>query len=246
VFRTLDYQLWRSSIKEVLNSIPVKIDLEAFLKRTHVRNKSETILKNIQELTEIASRVAKPKAIYDASYVENKNEDSLDISGVRFTSRVLRINLDKVGRVFPYVVTCGRELDEIHFPSDEFIKTYYLDQIKETILVLARSYLEDCLKRDYALGRVSRMAPGTGAPEDWPIAQQEGLFSIFGGRVQVENLIGVKLTDSFLMIPTKSVSGIFFPTEISFEACQLCPRERCMGRRAPYDPDLVERYKANP
>jgi hypothetical protein len=228
---------------EVLNSIPVKLDLEAVLKRMHVRSKTETIVNNVQELIEIVRPIAKPKAIYEVSYVENKNEDSLDIGGVRFTSRVLRVNLDKVERVFPYIVTCGRELDEIDFPPDEFIKSYYLDQIKETVLISARSYLEDYLKRNYALGQLSRMAPGAGSVEDWPIAQQEGLFSIFGGRVKVENLIGVKLTDKFLMIPIKSVSGIFFPTEIRFEACQLCPRDTCMGRRAPYDPDLVKKYR---
>lgn len=228
---------------EVLNSIPTKLDLEVVLKRMHVRSKTETIVNNVQELIEIVRPIANPKAIYEVSYVENKNEDSLDIGGVRFTSRVLRVNLDKVWRVFPYVVTCGRELDEIVFPPNEFIKSYYLDQIKETVLVSARNYLEDYLKGNYRLGQVSRMAPGSGSVEDWPIEQQEGLFSIFGGRVKVENLIGVKLTDKLLMIPIKSVSGIFFPTEIKFEACQLCPRETCMERRAPYDPDLVKKYR---
>jgi hypothetical protein len=46
-----------------------------------------------------------------------------------------------------------------------------------------------------------------------------------------------------LMIPVKSVSGIFFPTEIKFESCQLCPVARCTGRRAHYDPDLEKKYR---
>jgi len=206
---------------EVLDSIPVKLDLEEVLTRMHMRNKSESVEKSIHELIEIARPIAKPKAIYEVSYVDNKNEDSLDIGGVRFTSRILRVNLDKVGKVFPYVVTCGRELDEIDFPSHDFIKDYCLDQIKETVLILARSYLEDYLRRKYALGGMSRMAPGSGSVKDWPITQQKELFSIFGN---VEDLIGVKLTDKCLMIPIKSVSGIFFPTEIKFESCQLCSR----------------------
>ena len=228
---------------EVLNNIPVKLNLEAVLKRMHMSNKNRSIINELQELIEIARPIAKPKAIYEVSYVENKSEDSVDIGGVRFTSRVLRINLDQVGRVFPYVVTCGTELDEIDFPSAEILKTYYIDQIKEAVLILARGYLEDYLKKNYALGQVSRMAPGSGSVEDWPIEQQEGLFSIFGGRVRIEDLIRVKLTDKLLMIPIKSVSGIFFPTEIRFEACQLCPRERCVGRRASYDKEIVNKYK---
>jgi len=225
---------------EVLNNIPVKLDLEAVFKQMHVRNKRESMRKSIQELIEIARPIAKPKAIYEVSYVDNKNEDSLDIGGVRFTSRVLRVNLDKVERVFPYVATCGRELDKIDFPSHGLIKSYYLDQIKETVLALARNYLEDYLRRKYALGRMSRMSPGAGSVEDWPITQQKELFSIFGNG---EDLIGVKLTNKCLMIPIKSVSGIFFPTEIKFESCQLCSREACMGRRAPYNPDLVKKYR---
>ena len=82
------------------------------------------------------------------------------------------------------------------------------------------------------------MAPGSLA--DWPITQQQQLFSLFG---DVEAKIGVRLTDSFLMLPMKSVSGVYFPTETSFESCRLCPRKVCPGRRAPYDPKLwEERY----
>ncbi|MGB2814792.1 MAG: vitamin B12 dependent-methionine synthase activation domain-containing protein [Dehalococcoidales bacterium] len=228
---------------EVLNSIPIELELEAVIKRMRLRKRNDNILGNIREMLDIAAPIARPKAVYDVSYVENKNEDSLQIGGVKFTSRVLRVNLDKVERVFPYVITCGRELEEIDIPSTDFIKGYYLDQIKETALVLARQQVESYLKKRYALGQLSRMAPGAGAEIDWPITQQMELFSIFGGREKVEELIGVRLTDTFLMVPIKSVSGIFFPTEVSFESCQLCPREQCIGRRAPYDSEAVKKYR---
>jgi predicted transcriptional regulator len=52
--------------------------------------------------------------------------------------------------------------------------------------------------------------------------------------------IGVELLSSLLMQPTKTVSGIVFPTEETFASCQLCPRQGCPNRRAPYDPDLFE------
>ena len=84
------------------------------------------------------------------------------------------------------------------------------------------------------------MSPGDGSRTVWPITQQKQLFSIFGN---VEDLIGVRLTDSMLMIPVKSVSGIFVPTEIKFETCQLCPGERCIARKAPYDPGLEKKYQ---
>ena len=228
---------------EVLNSIPIELGLEAVIKRMRLRKRSDNILGRIREMLDIARPVAKPKAVFDVAYIENKNGDSMEIGGVKFNSRVLRINLDKVERVFPYIVTCGRELDEIDIPSTDFIKGYFLDQIKETAVVLARQYVEGYLKKRYALGQLSRMAPGAGAGDDWPITQQKELFSLFGGREKVEELIGVRLTDSFLMVPIKSVSGIFFPTEIRFESCQICPREQCIGRRAPYDAEVVKKYQ---
>jgi len=224
---------------EILDNIPVKLDLEAVLKQLHLSKENKYITRIVQELIEIVCPVARPKAIYKVSYVDNKSEDSLYIEGKRFTSRILRVNLDKVERVFPYVATCGRELDEIAVPSDDFMKHYCLDTIKEMVLRAALGYLDDYLVRNYALGQMSKMHPGSLG--DWPITQQKELFSIFGN---VENLIGVKLTESYLMLPVKSVSGIYFPTEIRFESCQLCPREVCSERRASYDPDLVKKYKA--
>jgi len=41
------------------------------------------------------------------------------------------------------------------------------------------------------------------------------------------------------MIPNKSVSGLFFPTEVPFESCMVCRRPHCPGRKAPYDPDFL-------
>jgi hypothetical protein len=52
--------------------------------------------------------------------------------------------------------------------------------------------------------------------------------------------IGVVLTDSFLMIPNKSVSGIRFQTETDFRSCQVCRREVCPSRSAPFDKALWE------
>jgi len=223
---------------ELLNDIPVSLELEKVLKGLRLRNVSKYVQGTVRELIGIVQPLAKPKAIYEVSYVDNRTEDSVCIDGVKFTSHILSINLDKVERVFPYVATCGKELDEIALPSDDFMKSYYLDAIKDAVLGSARSYLKDYLISNYALGQISHMSPGS--LTDWPITQQEELFSIFGN---LEDLIGVKLTENFLMVPLKSVSGIYFPTEIEFVSCQLCPRELCSGRKAPYDPDLAQKYR---
>jgi hypothetical protein len=84
------------------------------------------------------------------------------------------------------------------------------------------------------------MSPGSLG--EWPLSQQRPLFASLG---DVAGAIGVRLSESLLMVPAKSVSGVCFPTEESFESCQLCPREDCPGRRAPYDETLYDRkYRA--
>ena len=107
----------------------------------------------------------------------------------------------------------------------------------DTLLGFSRGYLNEYLLQKYKIGKTASMQPGSGDTTVWPIEQQKELFSIFG---DVERLIGVRLTDSFLMQPNKSVSGIIFPTEIDFKSCQLCHRESCQGRSAPFDKDLWE------
>ena len=227
---------------EILKNIPFELDFDKLLSKLSLEKDSE-YTKEVESLVDSVTPVITPKAIYEVAYIQEKGEDTVNIDGVEFTSHVLRVNLDEVERVFPYIATCGKELDEVEISSDDFLARYWLDAIKEMALRKSMVYLYGYLKDQYALGKTSSMSPGSAAAEVWPIGQQKHLFSIFG---DVEKMIGVKLTESCLMIPNKSVSGVILPTEVSFRSCQLCPREGCPGRSAPYDEDLLKkRYGKN-
>ncbi len=223
---------------EVLNSIPVDLEPDKVLKFMRMRGGNQQVERMVQELVEVTRSIAKPKVVYKVSYVDDRDGDTVTIDGVRFTSRVLRINLDQVERVFPYIATCGTELEEIAVSSNDIMKSFCFEEIKIMVLRSAITYFSNHLTERYVLGKMSRMNPGS--LESWPVAQQKELFSLFGG---VEELIGVRLTKSCVMFPLKSVSGIYFPTEIRFESCQLCPREKCIGRRTPYSPELAKKYR---
>jgi len=222
---------------EILDNIPVHLDPEKISKRLHL-DKKKGFSNTAQELVELANSLIHPKAIYEVSYIDHRNEDAVDIGGVKFTSRILRVNLDKIGRVFPYIVTIGKELEGRSASFDDLLRQYCLDQIGNIVVGSTIKYLEAYLKRRYRIEQISIMSPGS--LKNWPITQQKQLFSIFGNP---EDLIGVRLTDSSLMIPKKSESGICFPTEVQFYSCQLCPRETCEGRAAPYDKNLAESYR---
>ena len=220
-----------------LENIPVSLDADMMLERIRMGGKNNSFRELFEGIIHEVLPVASPKAIYIVSYIDGRTENSVTIDGIEFQSRVLRKNLEQAERVFPYVVTAGRELETIPVESGDVMREFCLDAVKECILEEALVYLEKYLQRKFRPGNMAHMNPGS--LKDWPISQQPILFSIFG---DVEELIGVRLTKSYLMDPIKSVSGIHFPTEIDFKSCKLCTRHPCVKRRAEYDPEMAMRY----
>ena len=228
----------QESSMEILTNIPVEFDIPTLLSRLHIAEGSADAA-SVNKLLDWARPIAKPKAIYDIYYLEDRSADTVTLAGVTFCSRVLSANLSQAHRAFPFIATCGKELEVQPNITGDMMEFYWLDEIKETVLRAAFSHLKKHLVETYRLSEISHMF--TGSLEDWPLTQQKQLFSLFG---DTEKKIGVTLTDSFLMTPTKSLSGIFFPTETKYEDCQLCPREGCPGRRAAYNKDLWSKYRA--
>jgi len=222
---------------KVLDNVPFRLNLEE-VKRELRLNKKKSSSINVQELIKEAESLIRARSIYRVSYIDKKGKDIVRINGVAFSSRVLRVNLEKVERVFPYIITIGKELEDKASQSGDLLKQFYLETIGDMALYSSMQYLEKHLKSQYGLDKLANMNPGS--LKDWPITEQKLLFSLFK---DMEGQIGVKLTENMLMIPRKSISGIYFPTEVNFFSCQLCPRERCQARKAPYDKILKEKYR---
>ena len=219
---------------EILADIPFELETSALLKKAHVEPGSEDAAA-FEALLGRALVLARPKAVYKESYVTARGDATVALDGVTFTSRVLHQNLAAVERVFPYVATCGREVDQVDHAADDFLEPYWLDMIKAALLACSLRYVKDTLDRRFALGKTSAMSPGSGDATVWPIEQQRELFALLEGAT---TSIGVELTDSFLMVPNKTVSGIRFLKEVDFRSCQLCQREVCPSRSAAFDSEL--------
>ena len=152
---------------------------------------------------------------------------------------MLRDKLEEAHRVFPYVATGGMELEEWTRGIEDMLQRFWADTVAEMALREAVRVLNQHINETYHPGRSATMNPGS--LPDWPIWEQRALFKLLDDP---QKTIGVRLTDSMLMVPTKSVSGIRFPTETAFENCQMCQMPNCPGRRAPYDPTQREKYSA--
>ena len=249
----------------ILDDVPFQIDAGEVFGRLHIDARSQ-YAGEVSAIIDGARPLARPRAVYGVAFVEERGEESVLIADstreleqaleraspprrtpldgsraqqgrARFESRVLRANLDQVERVFPYVATCGPELDAIPIEAGDLFAQFCRDTIKEMALRAAISHLVAHLKQAYALETLASMNPGSGDIHVWPIEQQRELFAFFG---DLPESIGVVLTESCLMVPNKSVSGLLYPSKDGFQSCQLCHRERCPGRRAPFDPHLWE------
>ena len=220
----------------ILEKIPLALPLGEIRRQLHLKNDERwdevkilirTVLPDIQA-----------KAVYRVCYIDEKQDHVIGIDGTRFRSRVLAKNLATVERVFPFVVTIGSHYLKQMDAQEDLVVKYYLDVIGNIALSSARKFLEQSLQAGYGLEGMSFMSPGS--LPDWPLEEQRPLFALFGDG---ETPIGVSLNSSCLMIPAKSVSGIYFPTEVPFFSCQLCDRADCPGRKAAYDSKIKAEFK---
>ena len=153
----------------LLDYIPVTFDIEQISRLLMIdtdqdRERLELMLKE-------ASGIVRPKALYACAFIYEKGNDCVVIEGIKFTSRVLRVNLEGVHRCFPYIATCGIEIDEWSEPITDIIESYWADVIKQQALAQATLYLNEKMEKVYNLGKTSMMNPGS--LQDWPIEEQE-------------------------------------------------------------------------
>ncbi|MBI9046816.1 MAG: hypothetical protein JEZ06_20185 [Anaerolineaceae bacterium] len=218
----------------IFDTIPFEFDPEIFIKRLRVR-KGKKDESEFREMAAEVQKITRPKAAYRLVFIDKKGHDSISMNGITLTSRVMRVNLEKTHRIFPFIATSGQEIETWAASIDGLLKKFWADALKEAALRIAIKTISQHVRKTYELTRFSTMTPGS--IDDWPLQEQSALFDLMH---PIPDTLQVTLKSSHLMIPMKSVSGIFFPTETHFESCQLCQRERCPNRRAPYDQDLYQ------
>ena len=219
---------------DILRDIPVELDEAEVIRRLRLNRRARE--QEAGPLLDIAREALHPRAAYRVAFVDNSTDASVTVEGRRFDSHVLSKNLNGAQRIIPYVVTIGAELEN-RAGAGDVLEQYYLDSIANMAVSAARKKLGELIAARIGVPGLSTMQPGS--LPDWPIEQQSPLFDLLG---DVQGAIGVRLNESLLMTPRKSISGFFFATEETFFSCQLCTRPECPGRKAPYDEVLAREY----
>ncbi|MBW2592403.1 MAG: vitamin B12 dependent methionine synthase [Deltaproteobacteria bacterium] len=218
----------------ILDNITFKPNLENLHEQLHVPPRPAA-REAFNALAEQAAEVARPRALYGLAPIEERGDNFIVVEKIRFKSRVLAVNTQSLGRVFPFVATCGVEMQHWVDGISGMLEQFYADELKLAALRVAIRSLEKEVRHRFDTGKISQMCPGS--LKDWPIDQQSPLFDLLG---DTENAVGVTLKSSMLMVPDKSVSGFYFQNESGFASCQLCPAENCPSRKVPFDQTLYD------
>ncbi len=178
---------------------------------------------------------ARPTGVFKPCAVEPSSDGKhIRVGGMEFSSALLVKNLAEEETAWAYLASCGREIyEQARAMSDPF-ERYWVDEIMQQALSDIEVAMDAFFSANLFSGKTASMAPGSLI--EWPIQEQKPLFSLLGEGVDE---CGVTLTDTFLMLPNKSVSGLRFHNEHGYVSCKLCPREKCPNRRAPYEPELA-------
>lgn len=111
----------------------------------------------------------------------------------------------------------------------DMVRTFIVDALGSVVAERCADLMEQCLQSSIdKLGwnHTNRFSPGYCG---WHVAEQQRLFPLFGGQT-----CGVKLTDSSLMVPIKSVSGVvgLGPSVHHLDySCGLCNYDKCYKRK---------------
>ncbi|HPJ22861.1 MAG TPA: vitamin B12 dependent-methionine synthase activation domain-containing protein [Clostridia bacterium] len=218
----------------LIENIELKYNVEAMKNKLRIDEPEDVEL--FDSMIEKAMSIGNAKLAFGEAYITERFDDGVSIDSYRFHCRLMKNNLMEVNRVFPFVATCGRELYEWARGIDDVFIQYWADHIMEVTLRNAIAHLYDTVRTAYGVSKIASMNPGS--LDGWPIEQQVELFELLENK---NRDLGVELTESFLMVPQKSVSGILFKSKSGYTNCKLCEMVNCPSRRAPFEPGLREK-----
>jgi len=111
--------------------------------------------------------------------------------------------------------------------EDDLLKSYIADVIGSCIAEGAGDYMQNMLKKEIGeLRHTNRFSPGYCG---WHLSEQKELFRLLGG-----NPCDINLSDTCLMKPIKSISGIIGignNVKENIYGCRFCELETCYKRK---------------
>lgn len=199
----------------------------------HGQEADSQVLALIEQCWQELERAASPKSVYQGYPLRFYEDYGIDVCGFRTRSKALKKNLNGCEEAVMFAATLGTGVDML-------LKRYGKLQMSKAVVIqaAAAAMLEDyCdeINEEIRIGYEKkgkflrpRFSPGYG---DFSLDCQPALLQC----LEAAKRIGITLTDSFLMIPSKSVTAIIGISEkpagrCSIRGCQNCEKRDCEYR----------------
>lgn len=190
------------------------------------------ILERTQQLLEAAMAIAVPAFHYEVKETVTLADDTIYIGdkAIRTGQTITRL-LAGTTRLVLFVATAGMAfqhwMDEIKKQGDG-LDAFIADTIGSCLVGACTEQMEaEAIRQLSPLLHTNRFSPGYCG---WNLSEQKGLFACMPAGV-----CGVTLTESCLMYPIKSVSGLIgFGEQVKNKVheCDLCDkRAECLQRK---------------
>ena len=187
----------------------------------------------IESCIEEVKKAASFRFFYRSFPLSFLPDGSMETAGCRIASKNLRKNLDGCTQVIFFAATLGSGVDVL-------LRRYSSLSVSKAVIIQAAAAAlleEECneknqwLKEQYASRSYylrPRFSPGYG---DFPLAFQKDFFRVMNCQKE----IGLSLTDSLFMAPSKSVTALIGlspkPSPCILEGCEVCEAKNCPYRR---------------
>ena len=202
----------------------------------YLGHRGQEIPENVEELIKECEReleqAATPRAMWK-EYPLSIHDHILDMGFLQTKSRSLERNLKDCERVILFAATLGSQVDVL-------LHRYNMIQMSKAVVMQASSVamletfcdeknqeLKDSYEAEGWYLR-PRFSPGYG---DFPLECQREIAP----ALEMGKRIGINLTDTLLMMPSKSVTAVIgasrLPRNCTVQGCEVCAKRDCAYRR---------------
>ncbi len=197
----------------------------------------ETVSQDLQEqmesLINSALKVCRAQILYiDSQFKTEENATVRLKTGERFTSSLLSKCLQNCDGLIVGLITLGKQLDDLiaEVMAEDVLAAYFLDAIGSLIVELAGNQFWCQISEELGeqnMKTTSFISPGF---DGFDLAYQRQIFDLLKPEQ-----IGVELTDSYLMVPAKSLTLIMGYGRAIVGAkdghdCSICGMANCQMR----------------
>ncbi len=184
----------------MMNNHDLKIKVRDVMRYLRVRESDATMRRLLEECSKCVYETAVPKAVYTKVDIKIEN-DTVDLGFIRVKSSNLAMHLADCDEAFIMAATLGVGIDRLIEKYNRILQTKsaVCDATASALIESFCDYVNDFIVN--GKDAVMRFSPGYG---DFDLKHQTNILNYLDANKK----IGISLTDSLMMVPTKSVTAI--------------------------------------